>query len=190
MLDRIPEHAWLLVGIATAAFGPLRYLYRYVTQSPRGHDITQPPGDFGWRTRPLLFRNLGALILLLAAAWFVSTPTAEKFFSGYSRSAGSDDDAAIYYPPSPFGAPTYLPSAVGLHEKALFEQQTGDAQAALDLLTQALRENPNDAWALRMQADIYWQLGEHEKSRDDEDRLYQIEIEANTPGRYSPPPGR
>jgi tetratricopeptide (TPR) repeat protein len=171
MFDLIPEHARLFVVLVIAAFVPAKYLYRYVTQSPRGHDITQPPEDFSWRTQSRLYRNLGTLAVMGAAAWLISTSAAENLF----RSMSSHDEAPVEYvrvldvdPSNPMRPSNDVRSDI----------EAGDQQAAIDRLTQKLAENPDDLRALRARADLYWAMGERKKSRDDEDRIYKLEAEA------------
>jgi tetratricopeptide (TPR) repeat protein len=57
---------------------------------------------------------------------------------------------------------------------AILAFQEGDLQAAIDYLTKALEDDPADIWSLRMRGDLYWKQGEHEKARDDDDRLNQL----------------
>jgi tetratricopeptide (TPR) repeat protein len=69
-------------------------------------------------------------------------------------------------------------NTVVLQGKALLSSQSGDIRAAVDHLTEALHLDPADAWSLRMRADLYWRLGEKEKSRDDDDRLLKLSEDA------------
>lgn len=61
-----------------------------------------------------------------------------------------------------------------LRGRAILSWQSGDLPAAIEHLNDALRRDPTDAWSLRLRAELYWRLGEKEKSRDDEDRLWQL----------------
>lgn len=90
----------------------------------------------------------------LAYAWKGNRPAAERDFA-----------AATAIDPS---------NLVVLHGKAVISSQSGDMRASVGYLTEALQLDPTDAWSLRMRADLYWRLGEKEKSRDDDDRLWQL----------------
>jgi len=79
MLDQIPIRAWLILGIAAAAFLPGRYVFRYIAASPSRRDVTQPPEDLTWRTPAQFAFNLGALCGLAALAIFIFMPAAEQF---------------------------------------------------------------------------------------------------------------
>jgi Tfp pilus assembly protein PilF len=61
-----------------------------------------------------------------------------------------------------------------VHGPAILAFQEGDLRTAVDHLTKALEDDPADIWSLRMRGDLYWKLGEHEKARDDDDRLNQL----------------
>lgn len=58
-----------------------------------------------------------------------------------------------------------------LHGEALLAFRAEDFPAAIARLTEALRHDPHDIWALRMRGDAYWQSGEHAKAQPDDDRL-------------------
>jgi len=60
---------------------------------------------------------------------------------------------------------------VVLRGPAILALQQGNRQEAAALLTAALQRDPTDSWALGMRASTYWQLGLHDKARDDDDRL-------------------
>jgi Flp pilus assembly protein TadD len=65
-------------------------------------------------------------------------------------------------------------SPILAHGAAILELQEGNLPGAIDHLTEALRNDPQDAWSLRMRGDLYWKLGQHEKARDDDDRLHEL----------------
>lgn len=66
---------------------------------------------------------------------------------------------------------------VMLRGEALLRKNQGDDQGAVDFLTASMKRDPDNIWALRMRSELYWQLGEQEKSADD-DRLYVQLMEA------------
>jgi Tfp pilus assembly protein PilF len=55
--------------------------------------------------------------------------------------------------------------------------QRRDHASVIDHLSQALDLDPNDAFALRMRADTYWETGQRELARDDDDRFMELERE-------------
>jgi tetratricopeptide (TPR) repeat protein len=61
-----------------------------------------------------------------------------------------------------------------LHGEAVLYLKEHDPAKAVALFTEALRNYPNDRWALRMRADAYWDMGELDKARDDDDRLAEL----------------
>jgi tetratricopeptide (TPR) repeat protein len=65
-------------------------------------------------------------------------------------------------------------NTVLLHGEAVLYLKKHDLVKAVTLFTEALRKNPNDRWALRMRADAYWDMGELDKARDDDDRLVEL----------------
>ncbi len=65
-------------------------------------------------------------------------------------------------------------NVVLLHGEALLAMNAGEWDLAVVRLTEALRIDPKDAWSLRKRADAYWAMGERDKARDDDDRLWQL----------------
>ena len=65
-------------------------------------------------------------------------------------------------------------NVVLLHGEALLAMNAGEWNTAVARLTEALRADPKDAWSLRKRADAYWAMGERDKARDDDDRLWQL----------------
>jgi tetratricopeptide (TPR) repeat protein len=86
MFDEIPFQAWLLIGIAVAAFVPAQYVYHHIASSPSRRDITQPPEDLSWRTNAEFLRSSAVLAALVGLAIFIFTPMAERFASSPSFS--------------------------------------------------------------------------------------------------------
>lgn len=79
MFDWVPLRAWLLLALTAIAYTPALYLYRHITHSPSGHDITQPPVDLSWRTPKQLARNTLILVAAMGFAIFIFTPAAAEF---------------------------------------------------------------------------------------------------------------
>jgi tetratricopeptide (TPR) repeat protein len=61
-----------------------------------------------------------------------------------------------------------------LHGEAVLSLKEHDLTTAVALFTKALRKDPLDRWALHMRADTYWDMGELDKARDDDDRLAEL----------------
>lgn len=61
-----------------------------------------------------------------------------------------------------------------LHGEGVLYVKEHDLAKAVTLFTESLRKNPNDRWALHMRADTYWDMGELDKARDDDDRLAEL----------------
>lgn len=61
--------------------------------------------------------------------------------------------------------------AIVLRGRAVLAMHRKDHRQAVDLLSQALKLDPEDRFALRMRADAYWEIGERDLARDDDDRL-------------------
>ena len=71
---------------------------------------------------------------------------------------------------------------VMLHGEAVLAMRAEDFRSAIASLSEALRHDPNDMWALRMRGDAYWQIGEQQKAQDDDDRLAPL-LEAERKAR-------
>lgn len=67
----------LIAGfLAIIAAGPAIYVYRYLMDSRRPRDITQPPEDTSWKSRRQLAINGAIVVAASALAVFVFTPEA------------------------------------------------------------------------------------------------------------------
>lgn len=66
---------------------------------------------------------------------------------------------------------------VVLHGRAVLAFKDKDYQNAIDFLTLALEIDPEDYFALRMRADAYWETGEENLARDDDDRSMAIDAQ-------------
>jgi tetratricopeptide (TPR) repeat protein len=336
MFDEIPFRAWLLIGIAVAAFVPAQYVYRHIASSPSRHDITKPPEDLSWRTTGEFLRSLAVLVALVGLAIFIFTPMAERFVSSPSFSPawmvalgaaawitvvrglgtgriepllngfhtaferalhpkrywasiawnavlgsllfwlayqvnedastamdeercalpqdfdllerelatcaefirlrpddpqGYMDRGLIYLEIGAFDAAAAdfsqahgldpedaWPLAnrglarawkkdkaraekdfdaaraidpdnpVLLRGEAILKKDAGDIKGAVDRLTRSLARDPDNLWALRTRAELYWELGEHEKSAEDDARWLELNKRAAAqPSRASPP---
>lgn len=66
---------------------------------------------------------------------------------------------------------------VVLRGRAVLAMHQQDHRRVIEYLSQALELDPDDAFALRMRADAYWETGQHDLARDDDDRLMELEAE-------------
>lgn len=66
---------------------------------------------------------------------------------------------------------------VMLHGEAILAMSARDYDTAVARLSQALKQNPNDKWALGLRSDAYELLGEQDKANADSDRLWQLNLE-------------
>jgi tetratricopeptide (TPR) repeat protein len=64
-----------------------------------------------------------------------------------------------------------------LRGEALLALDGGDPNTAVERLSESLKRDPDNIWALRMRAEVYLQLGETEKSWADSDRVDQLRRE-------------
>jgi tetratricopeptide (TPR) repeat protein len=67
---------------------------------------------------------------------------------------------------------------VVLHGEGVLNMNAGNLEGAVVAFTAALRQNPSDAWSVRMRADAYQQMGEFEKAREDRQKLLQLSKKA------------
>ncbi len=67
---------------------------------------------------------------------------------------------------------------VMLRGEAILRKDAGDLEGAVDRLTASMVRDPDNLWALRTPSELYWELGEHEKSIEDDRRLVQLKKEA------------
>ena len=104
------------------------------------------------RDHPYALANRG-----VAYAWLDDEDRAERDFQRF----GVDDEA---WP-------------VVLRGRAILASNRKDFPEVIQYLTQALEIDPDDYFSLRMRADAYWEIGEHDLSRDDDDRTMAMERE-------------
>lgn len=90
----------------------------------------------------------------LAHAWRKDRPLAEKDF----RAARAID------PSNP----------VMLRGEAILAMDAGDPATAVKRLTESLKSDPDNIWALRMRAEMFLLLGDNEKSWADSDKVDQL----------------
>ena len=64
---------------------------------------------------------------------------------------------------------------VVLHGKAVLARNRQKHRQSIDYLSQALEIDPDDYFALRLRADAYWEIGENDLARDDDDRSIALE---------------
>lgn len=67
---------------------------------------------------------------------------------------------------------------VMLRGEALQMRNDGNLPGAVERLTQSMKRDPDNLWALRTRSELYWELGEHEKSARDDRRWVQLKKEA------------
>ncbi|ONF95860.1 lipoprotein NlpI [Sphingomonas jeddahensis] len=79
MFDDVPVRVWLLLAIAAIGYQPALYVFRHIAHDPRRRDITAPPVDLSWRSHRQLAISGSILAGLLAFAFFIFTPAAERF---------------------------------------------------------------------------------------------------------------
>ena len=68
---------------------------------------------------------------------------------------------------------------VVLRGRAILALNKEDYRMAIHHLTQALEVNPDDYFALRKRADAYWEIGEENLARDDDDRSMALDMARN-----------
>ncbi len=66
---------------------------------------------------------------------------------------------------------------VVLHGKAVLARNRQNHRESIDYLSQALEIDPDDYFALRLRADAYWEIGEKDLARDDDDRSIALAAE-------------
>lgn len=66
-----------------------------------------------------------------------------------------------------------------LRGRAILALNREDYPAVIRHLTQALEVNPDDYFALRLRADAYWEVGEEDLARDDDDRSMALDMARN-----------
>jgi tetratricopeptide (TPR) repeat protein len=98
---------------------------------------------------PWALANLG-----LALAWKKQDANAEAYFQ-----------AVRAIDPS---------NPVMLRGEALLKEDAGDLRGAVDSLTASMKRDPDNLWALQVRSDLYWQLGEQQKSIEDDHHLVQL----------------
>lgn len=63
---------------------------------------------------------------------------------------------------------------VMLRGEALLRKDAGDLRGAVDRLSASMKRDPDNLWALRLRSELYWELGEEEKSMQDDRRWVQL----------------
>ena len=67
---------------------------------------------------------------------------------------------------------------VMLRGEALLKRNAGDLPGAVERLTESMKRDPDNLWALRTRSELYWELGEQERSAQDDQRWVQLKKEA------------
>lgn len=70
---------------------------------------------------------------------------------------------------------------VALRGEAVVRMKAGDAQGAVDRLTESMRRDPDNLWTLRTRAELNWEIGNFEESRLDDEKWRQQMKEAREP---------
>lgn len=78
-LDSVPLLGWITIALGIAAIAPASYCWRYLTHTRRLRDITLPPEDLSWKSKPAFYRSLAMLAALLGFGVVAFTPQAEAF---------------------------------------------------------------------------------------------------------------
>jgi tetratricopeptide (TPR) repeat protein len=63
---------------------------------------------------------------------------------------------------------------VMLRGESILKRDAGDLKGAVESLSASMARDPNNAWAMRARAEVYWELGDVEKSREDDTRWQQL----------------
>lgn len=75
------------------------------------------------------------------------------------------------------------PSHVAIPRIAsILSYRAKDTDAAITQLSRAIALNPEDLWSLKLRADLYWDIGERDLARDDDDRIAAINQRKLGPG--------
>lgn len=64
---------------------------------------------------------------------------------------------------------------VMLRGQALLKRNAGDMRGAVERLSASMSREPDNVWALRTRSELYWDLGEHEKSMADDRRVVELQ---------------
>ena len=67
---------------------------------------------------------------------------------------------------------------VMLRGEAVLMRNKGDMRGAVERLTESMKRDPDNLWALRTRSELYWELGEQEKSARDDQRWVQLNKQA------------
>lgn len=70
---------------------------------------------------------------------------------------------------------------------AILAYNAGDMRTAIAHLSQAIALDPGDTWSLKVRADVYWDLGELDLARDDDDRIAALKERAAKRGWNAAP---
>ena len=65
-------------------------------------------------------------------------------------------------------------NVVMLRGEALLKMNAGDKKGAMESLSASMNDDPDNLWALRTRSELYYELGEFEKSRQDDSRWVQL----------------
>ena len=79
LFDSVSIQAWIAIILGIAAIAPASYCWHYLTHTRRLRDITLPPEDLAWKSKPKFYRSLAMLAALLGLGTFAFTPRADAF---------------------------------------------------------------------------------------------------------------
>ena len=130
----------------------------------------QPDNPDGYMDRGLIFLDLGAFdyaaadfsqahSLDRANPWALANLGVASAWKKDKAGARRAFDAVRSVDPS---------NPAMLRGEAILKQQEGDIAAAVDFLSRSMVRDPDNLWALRTRSELYWELGEHEKSAEDD----------------------
>ncbi|MCH8615578.1 tetratricopeptide repeat protein [Sphingomonas sp. SM33] len=71
-------------------------------------------------------------------------------------------------------------NVVMLRGEALLKMNAGDKKGAVESLSASMTDDPDNLWALRTRSELYYELGEFEKSRQDDSRWVKLMEEARS----------
>lgn len=136
----------------------------------------RPNDPDGYMGRGLIYLNLGAFDQATADftrahdinpedPWPLANRGIASALKKNRVTAEKDFDAVRSIDPS---------NPVMLRGEAILRSDAGDIEGAVNRLTESMSRDPDNLWALRTRSELYWELGEHEKSARDDQRWVRL----------------